>query len=105
MGEQSLCPDLHAVLLEQLGEVADEDRRVRRGHGVGEDHLGLVGFGLRLELGTLGPLILEVGGEADDEVGIGECGFGGLGGEVAAALADRGEDFVEYPRLEGDGAW
>ena len=43
---------------------------------------------------------LEAGCDLDDEVGVGEGFLDGFGGEVAAVLADGGEDFMRDPTTE-----
>lgn len=50
--------------------------------------------------GSCCSLLFKASCDLDDEVWVGEGFLDGFGGEVAAVLADGGEDFVDYPCFE-----
>ena len=50
---------------------------------------------------TFGAGALQIRGESDDEVRVGQGLLGGFWGEVAAALTDRRQNLVSHPATEG----
>lgn len=95
--EQAVLPDADPIRCQQLGQLANQHGVVGCRHRVGEQGLRRKLAVLGLELLTLGALLLEVGGKADDGVGVGQRLLHLLGREVAAVLADGGQDVGVNP--------
>ena len=96
--EKPLLADIHAVLLQQLGEVSDEDGRFARTDRIREKCLRV--HGLDLLLLHLDLLIPRRDLPLGDHQGVGQqlvVRHGFLSGDVAAIFSDAGKDFIKYP--------
>lgn len=95
--EQAVLPDVDAVRCQQLRQLANQHGVVGCRHRVGEQRLRRKLAVLGLKLLALGALLLEVGGKADDGVGVGQYLLHLLGREVAAMSADGWQDVGVNP--------
>lgn len=98
--EQAVLPDVDTIGSQQLCQLANQHGVVGCRHRVGEQRLRRKLAVFCLKLLALGALLLEVGGKADDGVGVGQRLLHLLRREVAAMFADGRQDGGENPRFE-----
>ena len=99
--EQPVLADVHPVLPEHLGKLADQARAVGRGNGIGESSFRLQFHDARLLGGDL-PLLLLHGALANHH-GLREdrhIVIAGIGGDVSAGPADQRKHLMRHPTLE-----
>lgn len=101
--KEALLADIDAVLFQDLRHFAYEDSGIRRRDGIGKEDFRLVRFDFGVEFFDGFELGAEHG--AGGFVGMGKVVLDeGLGAvDIAAGLADGGQDFVGDPAFEGFG--
>ena len=98
--ETILAHVIASSLLDELRHFTDEDRGLRNLDGFRKHHLWPVSRSLHFKGLTLFPFFLEIGSQTDEGIRIQQRLLQLARGQVAAVLADGGQDFVTQPTTE-----